>query len=119
MISIFHTFIHPDAAARVAETVRSGLLSEGKLVREFEQRLSGDLGLVNPVAVNSGSTALQLALMLAGVQAGDEVICPAQTFVATALAVLQERAVPVFCDIEYDTGNMAASDIEHRINERT
>lgn len=119
MISIFHTFIHPEAESKVAETLRSGFLSEGKLVREFEQRLAGELRLVNPVAVNSGSTALQLALMLAGVQAGDEVICPAQTFVATALAILQERAVPIFCDIEYDTGNMDAADLERRITNKT
>ncbi len=119
MISIFNTFIHPDAQTKVAEVLSSGMLSEGKLVREFEQRLAGELGLVNPVAVNSGSSALQLALMVAGVSDGHEVILPAQTFVASALAVLKERARPVFCDIEYDTGNMDPLDLEHRITERT
>lgn len=119
MISMFHTFISPEAEARVCETLRSGFLSEGKLVQEFEHRLSTDLGLQNPVAVNSGSTALLLALVLAGVKPGDEVICPAQTFVATALAVMHLQARPVFCDIEFDTGNLSTIDLERRITNRT
>lgn len=119
MIPIFSTYVSPRAKEHVAVVLDSTFLSEGKLVREFEERLSADLGVVNPVAVNSGTSALHLALVLAGVGPGDEVICPAQTFVATAMVVAQERAIPVFADIQYGTGNIEPAAIEARITERT
>lgn len=82
-------------------------------------RLAAELGWSNPVAVNSGTSALHLALVLAGVGTGDEVICPAQTFVATALTVMQERAVPVFADIKYENGNIDPQSIAAKITEKT
>ncbi len=96
-ITFFNTYIDPSATLIVNSVLDSTFLSEGKLVKEFESRLSEELGLVNPIAVNSGTSALHLALVLAGVKKGDEVICPAQTFVATALVIAQEKAVPIFC----------------------
>jgi perosamine synthetase len=75
--------------------------------------------MMNPVALNSGTSALHLAVVLAGVGPGDEVICPAQTFVATAMVVEQERAVPVFADIHYDSGNLDPKSLESKIRERT
>lgn len=119
IIPIFNTYIDPEASARVEQVLNSGFLSEGALVKEFEKKLSDDLGFINPVAVNSGTSALHLALVLAGVKPGDEVICPAQTFVATALVVLQEKATPVFADIQYETGNIDPSSIEQKITPKT
>lgn len=118
-IQMFNTFINKGAAARVNSVLKSTFLSEGVLVKEFEGRLAAELGMVNPVAVNSGTSALHLALCLAGVGPGDEVICPAQTFVATAMVVLQEGARPVFADIEYMTGNIDPVSIEGSITPRT
>ena len=118
-IPIFHTYIHPSAQEHVQSVLASTFLSEGKLVKEFEEALALQLGLVNPVAVNSGTSALHVALILAGVEAGDEVICPAQTFVASALAILHAQATPVFADIQYETGNICPQSIAARITPKT
>ena len=118
-IPLFTTFIHPTAQQRVAGVLASTFLSEGKLVKEFEGRLSAELGLVHPAALNSGTSALHLALEVAGVGAGDEVILAPQTFIASALTIVQVGAKPVFADIQYETGNIDPADIEHRITPRT
>jgi perosamine synthetase len=118
-IPIFNTYIHPSAAEKVSAVLSSTFLSEGKLVKEFEETLCNKLGLVNPIALNSGTSALHLALVLAGIQPGDEVICPAQTFVATGTAILQEKAIPVFADIQYETGNICPESIEEKITKKT
>ncbi len=118
-ISLFTTFVHPSALKRVGAVLASTFLSEGKLVKEFENRLSNELGMVHPAALNSGTSALHLALEVAGVGRGDEVILAPQTFIASALTVVQVGAKPVFADIQYNTGNIDSTDIEHRITSRT
>ncbi|WP_205499626.1 DegT/DnrJ/EryC1/StrS family aminotransferase [Rufibacter psychrotolerans] len=118
-IPIFNTFIHPSAQSRVDSVLSSTFLSEGKLVKEFESKLNSDLGFVNPLALNSGTSALHLAVVLAGVKPGDEVICPAQTFVATALVICQEKAIPVFADIKYEDGNIDPKSIEEKVTSKT
>lgn len=118
-IPIYHTHIGARATEYIDEVVKSTYLSEGEKVRQFEAQLVSVLGCNNPVAVNSGTTALHLALVLAGIEPGDEVICPAQTFVATALVILQEKAVPVFADIQYHTGNLDPKSVEKKITKKT
>lgn len=88
----------------VNQVLRSRQLSEGAMVKQFEEQLTKRLGLRNPVAVNSGTSALHLGLVLAGVKPRDEVILPAQTFIATGMAVLMCGAIPVFADIDPMTG---------------
>lgn len=119
MIPVYSTYIHPSAKEAVFETIDSTFISEGQKVKAFESKLSSQLGIVNPVALNSGTTALHLAMVLAGIGPGDEVIVPAQTFVATALVVMQEGATPVFADIIYNTGNIDPQSIRDKITERT
>ena len=118
-IPIFNTYIHSDAQKKVGEVLNSTFLSEGEIVKKFEARLSSKLGIVNPVAVNSGTSALHLALVLAGVNTDDEVILPAQTFIATGTVVLQQKAHPVFSDIDYGTGNIAIDSIKNKISSKT
>jgi perosamine synthetase len=118
-ISIFNTFVSDEAKTNICKVLDSTFLSEGKLVKEFEDRLSDELGLKNPVAVNSGTSALHLALVLAGIRTGDEVICPPQTFVATAIAIMQCGATPIFADIQYETGNIDPKSIEEKITLKT
>lgn len=118
-ISFFNTYIHPSAQDKIKSVLDSTFLSEGRLAAEFEDKLEKQLGLSNPVTVNSGTSALHLALIVAGVKAGDEVILPAQTFVATGLAVLQIGAVPVFADIRYLTGNIDPESVRNKITEKT
>lgn len=118
-ITMFHTYVSPSAIDRVVEVLRSGWLNEGAVVREFEVEAAKKLGVANPVALNSGTSALHLALILSGVGPGDEVILPAQTFIATGLAILMQRAVPVFADIDPFTGNLSAEAIRSAITLRS
>src|SRR5450432_3764761 len=118
-VSIFNTYINKNAAGIVGKVLDSTFLSEGKLVKEFEGRLSSEFGLLNPVALNSGTSALHLALEIAGIKEGDEVILPAQTFVATGLVILQKKAIPVFADIDYETGNISVASIRGKITSKT
>ena len=118
-ISFFNTFISLQAKQNIAQVLDTTFISEGSLVKQFEERLSVELGWKNPVTVNSGTSALHLALVMAGIKPGDEVICPAQTFVATALAIMQEHAAPVFADIRYENGNINPLSIEDKITEKT
>lgn len=119
MINFFNTFIDKQAFSSIKNVLKTTFLSEGKLVREFESQLAKTLGLINPIAVNSGTASLHLALDLAGIGEGDEVITTPQTFVATALAIIYQRAKPVFVDIQYETGNIDSAKIEQKITKKT
>jgi perosamine synthetase len=118
-MEFFHSHITPQAITNAAKVLESGQISEGQKVKEFETELAGRAGLLNPVAVNSGTSALHLGLVLSGVEPGDEVILPAQTFVATGVAILMQRAVPVFADVDPQTGNIAPASILENITPRT
>lgn len=118
-IPVFNTFINNNAAEKVSQVLASTFISEGAAVKEFETRLQNELGLLHPVAINSGTAALHLALVLADIKEGDEVIIPAQTFVATGLVVVQQKATPVFADIDYSTGNISPDSIQQKITSKT
>jgi perosamine synthetase len=117
-MNFFDTHITQKAISNVSNVLASGHLSEGEMVRRFEQALQDRFGMRNVVAVNSGTSALHLALVLAGVGEGDEVILPAQTFVSTGLAVLYCGAKPVFADIGMD-GNISVEDVLLNITDKT
>ncbi|HSR95307.1 MAG TPA: DegT/DnrJ/EryC1/StrS family aminotransferase [Solirubrobacterales bacterium] len=76
----------------------------GSEVAEFEREFADFCGVQHCVGVNSGTAALTLALLAAGVGEGDEVIVPAHTYIASALAVMHAGALPVFCDVEEESG---------------
>lgn len=118
-MDFFQTHISPQAIELANQVLHSGWLSEGKMVKAFEAELSNLLGLRNPLALNSGTSALHLALVLAGVGPNDEVIIPAQTFVATGLVVLMQGATPVFADIDPLSGNISPISIAERITSQT
>jgi perosamine synthetase len=118
-MNFFNTHISRRSIELATETLQSTWISEGLRVKEFESALSSGLGLSNPVTVNSGTAALHLALAVADVGSGDEVILPAQTFVATGLVILMQKAVPVFADIDPLTGNISPISILEKITPRT
>ncbi len=89
-----------DAVMRV---LRSGRLVQGEQVAAFEEEFAAVVGGRTCVAVNSGTSALHLSLLAAGIGPGDEVVVPSFTFAATANAVAMTGARPVFADIEPDT----------------
>jgi len=118
-ISFFNTYIAPDAHIKINDVLSTTLLSEGKLVSKFELELASTLKIKNVVALNSGTSALHLALILAGVGEGDEVILPAQTFIASGLAIRYVKGTPVFADIQYLTGNIDPNSIRKKITNKT
>ncbi|MDX6569584.1 MAG: hypothetical protein QOH15_2162 [Gaiellales bacterium] len=89
--------------ARIGEVVDSGRFILGPLVSEAESDLSARVGASHGVGVANGTDALVIALQALGLEPGDEVICPAYTFYATAEAIVQAGGVPVFADIRPDT----------------
>ncbi|HXG05472.1 MAG TPA: DegT/DnrJ/EryC1/StrS family aminotransferase [Candidatus Binatia bacterium] len=102
-----------------ADVVSSEWLISGPRVAEFERRFAACLGASEAVAVNSGSSALLVALAALGVGPGDEVVVPDMTFVATASAALFLGACPVFADITLRHYGLDAEDAERLISPRT
>jgi dTDP-4-amino-4,6-dideoxygalactose transaminase len=88
----------------------------GPFVERFEQAAAGYLGVAHAIGVNSGTSALHLALIAAGIGPGDKVLVPSFTFIATAWAVLYVGATPVLCDIEEDSANIDLADAEARLD---
>lgn len=103
----------------VVKVLKSGHLSQGILVKKFEEEIARYCGTKYAVAVNSGTAALHSALYGMGVKAGDEVITSPFTFIATANAILMQKAKPIFCDIKKDTFNIDPSQIERKITKKT
>jgi dTDP-4-amino-4,6-dideoxygalactose transaminase len=93
--------------------------SGGSFAEEFESSFSAFCGTKYSIAVNSGTSALHLAMLALGIGEGDEVIIPANTFIATAWGVSYSGAVPVFVDCKPDTWEIDAEQIEKNITERT
>jgi len=103
----------------VIEVLRSGQLSLGPRLAEFERLFAAHVGAPLASAVSSGTAGLHLALRAVGVQEGDEVVTSPFSFVASANAVLYERARPVFADIDPVTLNLDPRAAEAAITERT
>ncbi len=118
-IPLFDTFLDETEAAAADEVIKSGWLSQGPKVAEFEQRFSEYVGAEYAVAVNSCTAALHLALVAAGVSDGDEVITTPLTFVATINSILYRRARPVFADIDPRTFNIDCDSIRKKVTART
>jgi perosamine synthetase len=103
----------------VEPVIRSGWVSQGPRVAEFESRLADWIGVEHAVATNSCTSAMQIALHLSGVGPGDEVICPSFTCMATANAILQVRARPRFVDIDPRTFNMDPQAVAEAVSDQT
>jgi perosamine synthetase len=101
------------------ETLRSGRLSLGPRLLEFESAFGRRLGVEHASAVSSGTAGLHLAIRAAGVEAGDEVVTTPFSFVASANCLLYERARPVFCDIDPRTLNITPEAAADAVSERT
>ncbi|MDE2300302.1 MAG: DegT/DnrJ/EryC1/StrS family aminotransferase [Burkholderiales bacterium] len=106
-------------AQRMQRVLDHGQYIMGPEVRELEDRLAAYTGAKHCVTVASGTEALLIALMALDLQPGDEVVTTPFTFAATAEMIVLLGGVPVFADIEPDTGNIDASKIEAKITERT
>jgi dTDP-4-amino-4,6-dideoxygalactose transaminase len=103
----------------VMKVMRSGMLAQGPEVAAFEREFSAVVNSAECVAVNSGTSALHLAFLAAGIGAGDEVIVPSFSFAATANAVCLAGATPVFADVDRRTFNIDPVHVATLITPRT
>lgn len=108
-----------DIQAAISEVCISGQFIKGPVLATFEQQIANYLKVPFALGVNSGTDALILALQAAEIGPGDEVITTAMTFIATAEAISQVGATPVFVDIESDTEGMKVGDLDSVLTPRT
>jgi UDP-4-amino-4-deoxy-L-arabinose-oxoglutarate aminotransferase len=106
-------------ADAVAEVLAGPILTTGEYVARFEQRFADTLGRRHCIAVTSCTGGLHLSLLALGIGPGDEVITTPMTFIATATAILEAGAQPVFVDVEPATGNLDAGRVAEAITPRT
>ena len=119
MIPAAKPLVGDEERAAVDRVLRSGMMAQGPEVAAFEEEFSKYVGGRKCVAVNSGTSGLHMALVAAGLKAGDEVIVPSFTFAATANSVALTGATPVFVDIDPKTFNIDPAAIEAAITPRT
>ena len=119
MIPLARPSVGPREEELLLETLRSGRLSLGPRLPEFEAAFGRRLGAEHVSAVSSGTAGLHLAVRAAGVEAGDEVITTPFSFVASANCLLFEGARPVFCDIDSRTLNVDPAAAATAVTERT
>ena len=109
----------PELQERFAAVLESGRFILGPEVEAFEREAAAFLGVPHAIGVANGTDALVLSFEALGIGRGDEVICPAFTFYATAEAVARTGATPVFADIDPTTLNLDPEDVAARITPRT
>lgn len=119
LIPVANTFIGEEEAKAAYDVIKSGWLSSGPKVREFEENFAKEVKAKHAIAVNSGTSALHVALAALGIKQGDEVIVPSLTFISTANAVLYQNAKPVLSECDPKTYNMTSEELERRITKKT
>jgi len=118
-IPVARPFVGTEEETAVLQVLRSGWLSQGQHVAEFEGRFAEYVGAKHAIALSSCTAALHLALLAAGISKGDEVLCPSLSFIATANAIRYVGAKPIFVDIDPATYNLDPNRIEDAITTRT
>lgn len=118
-IPVTKPFFDQEEEQAVIKALRSGWIVQGPNVEEFENQIAQYVKAKYAVATSSCTTSLHLALLLAGIGPGDEVIVPSLTFIATANSILYCGATPIFADIDPQTYNIDPNDIKRKITKKT
>ncbi len=118
MIPVFRPCYDEEEFNAVKEVLKSGWIGLGPKTKEFEERFAAYIGVKYAVAVNSATAALHLALKVLDIE-GAEVITTPMTFVSTNHAILYNKAIPVFADIDADTLNISPDAIKRLVSEKT
>lgn len=118
MIPVFKPAVGEDEWLALKEPIMQGYLGLGPKTKEFEDKFAAYIGVPHAVGCNSGTSALDLAFVVLDLDGG-EVITTSLTYVATNHAIIHAGGVPVFADIESDTGNIRLDEIERCITPRT
>lgn len=119
MIPITKLSLTKEDEFAVINTIRSGWITQGAKVAQFEEDVAKYIGVKYAIATTSCTTALHLALIAAGISPWDEVITASYTFIATANAIVYCGAKPVFVDIDINTYNIDPEKIEEAITKKT
>lgn len=119
MIPIAKPYLTEQDAQAAYDTIMSGWITQGPRVQEFEEKFASYTGAKHAVAVSNCTTGLHLALIVAGIGAGDEVICPSMSYIATANSIMYVGATPVFAEVHSENYNLDVADAERRITPRT
>ncbi|HEX8517520.1 MAG TPA: DegT/DnrJ/EryC1/StrS family aminotransferase [Bacteroidia bacterium] len=118
MIAIAKPYLTKDEAQLAYDTILSGWVTQGPKVQEFEEKFASYVGTRYAVALSNCTTALHLAMIVAGIKEGDEVICPSMSYVATANSIKYVGATPVFAEVN-SAYNLDIADTERRITNKT
>lgn len=118
-VHVMQPWLGEEEVAAVSEVIRSGWVAQGPRVAAFEKAFASSQQTDHAVATSSCTTALHLALIVAGVRPGDDVVVPSFSFVATANAPTYLGARPVLADVDPETGNLDAASLEAALTDRT
>jgi len=118
-INVMQPWLGEEEIAAVTEVISSGWVAQGPRVAEFEAAFARSQEADHAVAVSSCTTGLHLALVVAGVGPGDDVVVPSLSFIATANAPTYVGARPVFADVDPTTGNLTAANVEAALTDKT
>lgn len=118
MIPIAKPYVTKEEAQAAYDTILTGWITQGPKVSEFEQKFAEYTGAKYAVAVSNCTTGLHLAMLVAGIRPGDEVICPSMSYIASANSVTYVGAVPVFAEVGTDY-NLDLEDAARKISPRT
>jgi len=118
-IPFFKPWITGEDKKAVLRALDNSLLTDGPILQKFEEKFAQFTGAKYAIGVSNATSALFLSLKSLGIGKGDEIIIPDITFVATANAVLQTGATPVFADVEEDSINISSDSIIKNINSKT
>lgn len=119
MIAIAKPYLTKEDAQAAHDTILTGWITQGPRVQEFEEKFAAYVGSQYAVALSNCTTALHLAMIVAGVKEGDEVLCPSMSYVATANCIKYVGATPVFTEVNSSTYNIDVADAEKRITSKT
>lgn len=119
MIPLQKPYFDKKEEKALAQVLRSGWVTQGPKVEEFEEAVKNYIGAKYAIATTSATTALFLSLHALGIGEGDEVIVPSFSFIATANVVVHSGATPVFADIDSKTYNIDPDKIEEKITKKT
>lgn len=118
-INVMKPWMGADEVLALSEVIASGWVAQGPKVQQFEREFAAEMQAEHAVATSNCTTALHLALIVAGVGIGDEVIVPSFSFIATANAPTYVGARPIFIDVDPATGDVTAAGVAAAITERT
>lgn len=119
MIPIAKPYMTIEEAQASYDTVLSGWITQGPKVAELEEKFAAYTGAKYAVAVSNCTTGLHLSMIVAGIGAGDEVICPSMSYIATANSITYVGATPVFAEVISSTYNLDPIDTEKKITSKT